>query len=83
MKTLVVSIKSPSESLESFKKAYKNAKKRKVKDPHFEISFDDKKSFEKFAKNIHILSSILIFKPKSVYEPVSYTHLTLPTICSV
>ena len=21
--------------------------------------------------------------PKSVYQPVSYTHLTLPTICSV
>ncbi len=68
MKKLVVSVKSSSESLSAFKKALKSARKGKLKGEHFEISFDNKKDFDRFVKNLGVLSAILIHKPKSVYE---------------
>ncbi|UXR63794.1 hypothetical protein EZJ49_12050 [Bdellovibrio bacteriovorus] len=68
MKTLVVSIKSPEEALNDFKSALSAARKQKRKQDHFEISFDNKKDFDRFAKNIALLSTIIIHKPKSVYE---------------
>ena len=40
-------------------------------------------SFSKGTGPILILSSVGIKKSSIVYKPVSYTHLTLPTICSV
>lgn len=84
MKTLVISIKSPSEVLENFKKAYKQAKQGvRRKEPHFEISFDSRKSFEKFVKNMHVLSSILIFKPRSVYELGKITGIDVSNLNKV
>jgi predicted transcriptional regulator len=68
MKKLIVSLKTPSEALKDFKKALKNARKKKNKEPHYEISFDNKKDFLKFIKNIDILMAILNLKPHSVYE---------------
>ncbi|MFC2074797.1 hypothetical protein ACFLRA_00815 [Bdellovibrionota bacterium] len=68
MKKLVVSLKTSTEVFRGFKKALKKAKKRKTKSPHYEVSFDNKRDFDKFARNIYILSNILTFKPKSVYE---------------
>lgn len=68
MKKLIVSLKSPAESLEDFKKALKSARKGKTKEPHYEIAFDNKKDFSKFIKNIDILMTIQSLKPKSVYE---------------
>ena len=68
MKKLIVSIKSSSESLSDFKKALKGARKGKLKGEHFELSFDNKKDFDRFVKNLGILSAILNHKPKSVYE---------------
>ncbi|MGE3387020.1 MAG: hypothetical protein AB7K41_09860 [Bdellovibrionales bacterium] len=68
MKKLIVSIKSSSESLSDFKKALRDAKKGKLKEDHFELSFDNKKDFDRFVKNLSVLSAILIHKPKSVYE---------------
>jgi predicted transcriptional regulator len=68
MKKLIVSIKSSSESLSDFKKALKEARKGKLKGEHFELSFDNKKDFDRFVKNLGILSAILNHKPKSVYE---------------
>ena len=68
MKKLYVTLKSSSEVLNDFKKNLKKMKKGQLKDPHFEISFDSRKNFETFVKNIHILSSVLHFKPQSVYE---------------
>lgn len=68
MKKLIVSIKSSSESLSDFKKALKEARKGRLKSDHFELSFDNRKDFERFVKNLGILSAILIHKPKSVYE---------------
>lgn len=68
MKKLIISLKSGSEVIDDFKTAYVKVKKGKIKEPHYEISFDNRKSFEKFARNIFILSDILNFKPKSIYE---------------
>lgn len=68
MKQLIISLKSSSEVLKDFKEALKRVKKRQIKEPHYEISFDNRKAFERFVKNIYILSDILAFKPKSIYE---------------
>lgn len=68
MKKLIVSIKSSGETLSDFKKALKNARKGRLKSDHFEISFDNKKDFDRFVTNLGILSAILTHKPKSVYE---------------
>src|SRR3989339_973759 len=68
MKKLVVSLKNSSEVMDDFKKALKKAKAKKIKEPHYEISFDSRERFEKFARNIFILSAIIAYKPNSVYE---------------
>jgi predicted transcriptional regulator len=68
MKKLIVSVKSSSESLADFKKALKAARKGKLSGEHYEVSFDNKKDFDRFVKNLGVLSAILIHKPKSVYE---------------
>lgn len=68
MKKLIVSIKSSSETLSGFKKALKDARKGRLKGDHFELSFDNKKDFDRFVRNLGILSAILVHKPKSVYE---------------
>lgn len=68
MKKLIVSIKSSGESLSDFKKALNKARKGRLSGDHFELSFDNKKDFDRFVKNIGVLSAILTYKPKSVYE---------------
>lgn len=68
MKQLIISVKTSNEVLENFKSAFRKAREGKIKSPHYEISFDNKKDFDRFVRNIHILSAILIFKPKSIYE---------------
>lgn len=68
MKKLIVSVKSSNETLSDFKKALKSARKGRLKGNHFEITFDNKKDFDRFVKNLGILSAILVHKPKSVYE---------------
>lgn len=68
MKHLLVSLKTSDKILEDFKKAFRKAKREKIKEPHFEISFDNKKDFDRFVRNLHVLKYILLFKPQSVYE---------------
>ena len=68
MKRLIISIKTPGEALDGFKKAFKTARSTKVTAPRYEISFDNKKDFDRFVRHIFILSNILAFKPKSIYE---------------
>lgn len=80
MKKLIVSIKSSSESLSDFKKALKDARKGKLKNDHFELSFDNKKDFDRFVKNLGILSAILIHKPKSVYELAKLVDLDVSNL---
>lgn len=68
MKKLIISIKTSTDSLADFGRALKKARKGQLKEDHFELSFDNKKDFDRFVKNIGILSAILVHKPKSVYE---------------
>lgn len=68
MKTLVISLKSPGDMLNDFKAAYRRAKIKAFKLPHYEISFDKKQDFNRFVRNLHILSQIRTLKPRSVYE---------------
>jgi predicted transcriptional regulator len=68
MKTLTVSVKTPQDLLKGFTEAFKAVSKKKATGTHFEVSFDNKKDFERFIKNIGILSLIYSHRPKSVYE---------------
>lgn len=68
MKKLIVSTKSSGETLADFKEALKKARNGRFKEDHFELSFDNKKDFDRFVKNLGILSAILTHKPKSIYE---------------
>ena len=67
MKKLIVSIYQPGQLMSLFKKALREAKKGRLKD-RFEISFSDKKQFDRFVKNLWILAEIRKHKPKSIYE---------------
>jgi predicted transcriptional regulator len=67
MRQLVISIKTPGEALDDFKRALKKARAGKLS-PSSEISFDSRKDFNRFVENIHILSSIRAYKPRSVYD---------------
>ncbi len=68
MKKLVVSVKSSSRIMTDFKKALKDARRGALRNDHYEIAFDNKKDFDRFAKNLGVLSAILTHKPRSVYE---------------
>ena len=68
MKKLIVSLKTPGQTLSDFGKALSKARKGKLKSSHFEVSFDNKKDFDRFVKNISILISIQQLKPNSIYE---------------
>ena len=80
MKQLIISVKSSSEVLKDFKKALKRASGKGFAEPHYEISFDNRKDFERFVKNIPILSAIIEFKPKSVYELAKYTEMDVSNL---
>lgn len=80
MKKLIVSIKSSSDTLADFKKALKNARKGRLKGDHFELAFDNKKDFDRFIRNLGILSSILIHKPKSVYELAKHVKMDVSNL---
>lgn len=77
MKTLVVSIKSSSEVLADFEKALKKARAGRFKKPHYEISFDNRKDFERFIRHISILSMILALKPRSIYELAKLSRMDI------
>ena len=68
MKQLTISLKTSGEILNDFERAYEKAKSHKLRSPHYEVSFDSKSDFHRFVKNIHILSDIVAFRPKSLYE---------------
>lgn len=83
MKHLIVSLKTSNEVLEDFKKAFRKAKKTKSKAPHYEISFDNKKDFDRFVLNLNVLKYILLFKPQSVYELAKITGMDVSNLNKV
>ena len=48
MKKLIISIKTSNDSLSDFSRALKKARKGKLKEDHFELSFDNKIDFDRF-----------------------------------
>jgi predicted transcriptional regulator len=80
MKRLIVSIKSTTDALDGFQKAFRAAKTGRRIEPHYEISFDNKRDFDRFVRNIYILSNILAFKPKSVYELAKVSSLDVSNL---
>lgn len=69
MKKLIISLKTPGEALADFEKALIRARQGKHRaQPHYEVSFDNRKDFERFVRNMSILVSIQQMKPSSVYE---------------
>ncbi len=80
MKHLVVSFKTASEALDDFRRALESARKKKPKVPYYGIGFDNKKDFNRFARNLFILRYILVFKPKSVYELAKITQIDVSNL---
>ena len=69
MKKLIVSMKSTEEAFSNFKRVASQIRKgRPPKTAHYEISFETKKDFNKFVKNMYILMAILNYKPHSIYQ---------------
>lgn len=67
-KKLIVSMKSSSEAMADFKKAFQDVSKGRLKGTHYEISFDNKKGFDRFVKNIGILLLKLVFSSKVFFS---------------
>lgn len=80
MKHLIVSLKTAGEMLDDFKLAFRRAKKSKKKATRYEISFDNRVDFDRFARNLHVLKYILIFKPKSIYELAKITRMDVSNL---
>lgn len=80
IKTLVVSIKSSGEVLKDFEKAFKKARSGRLKKPHYEISFDNRKSFERFIRHISLLTTIFALKPRSIYELAKLSHMDVSNL---
>ena len=83
MKHLIVSLKTADEVLDDFKRALRKIGKGRQRSPHFEISFDNKRDFDRFMRNLYILKYILIFKPKSVYELAKITKVDVSNLNKV
>ncbi len=74
MKKLVVFCKTADQVFEDFKRAAKTVKRGNFKgEAEFEVSFDNKADFNKFVRNIPLLSAIIVFKPRSIYELAKLT----------
>ncbi|MEN0059546.1 MAG: hypothetical protein AAGB31_11975 [Bdellovibrio sp.] len=84
MKKLVVSCKTADQVFEDFKKAAKKVRSGKVNgETNYEVSFDTKADFNRFVRNIPILSAIIAFKPRSVYELAKLTNLDVSNLNKV
>ena len=69
MKKLIISLKTPGQALSDFQKALVKANQGKRRaSPHYEVSFDNRKDFERFVRNMSVLVSIQQMKPVSVNE---------------
>ena len=81
MKRLVVSCKTTDQVFVDFKKAARKVTSGKTTgDAEYEVSFDNKTDFNRFVRNIPVLSAIIAFKPRSVYELAKLTKLDVSNL---
>ena len=84
MKKLVVSCKTADQVFEDFKRAAKSVRRGTFKgETAYEVSFDNKADFNRFVRNIPVLSAILVFKPRSVYELAKLTDTDVSNLNKV
>ena len=84
MKKLVVSCKTADQVFEDFKKAASRVRRGKVHgETEYEVSFDNKADFNRFVKNIPVLSAIIVFRPRSVYELAKLTDTDVSNLNKV
>jgi predicted transcriptional regulator len=81
MKRLVVSCKTTDQVFEDFKKAAKKVISGSASgDAEYEVSFDNKTDFNRFVRNIPVLSAIIVYRPRSVYELAKLTKLDVSNL---
>ena len=81
MKKLIVSCKTADQVFDDFKSAAKSVQKGTFRgEPETEVSFDNKADFNRFVRNIPVLSAIMVFKPRSVYELAKVTGLDVSNL---
>ncbi|MBI1862134.1 MAG: hypothetical protein HYR96_14565 [Deltaproteobacteria bacterium] len=74
MKRLIVSCKTADQVFADFKCTAKKVQRGTFRgEPEYEVSFDSKANFNQFVRNIPVLSAILVFKPRSIYELAKVT----------
>lgn len=84
MKKLVVSCKTVDQVFEDFKRAARKVQRGTFRgEAEHEVSFDNKADFNKFVRNIPVLSAIIIFKPRSVYELAKLTDTDVSNLNKV
>lgn len=81
MKRLVVSCKTADQVFEDFKRAAKQVQRRTFRgETEYEVSFDTKADFNRFVRNIPVLSAIIAFKPRSIYELAKLTGIDVSNL---
>jgi predicted transcriptional regulator len=84
MKKLVVSCKTSEQVFADFKSAVKRVQVGKISgEPEYEIGFDNKADFNRFVRNIPVLSAIIAFKPRSVYELATLMEIDVSNLNKV
>lgn len=84
MKKLVVSCKTADQVFEDFKRVAKAVRRGIFKgQAEYEVSFDNKADFNKFVRNIPVLSAIIVFKPRSIYELAKLTDTDVSNLNKV
>lgn len=84
MKKLIVSCKTADQVFEDFKRAATQVRQGKFRgETQYEVSFDNKADFNKFVRNIPILSAIITYKPRSVYELAKLTDTDVSNLNKV
>ena len=84
MKKLIISMKATDDMFADFKDMAKKIKAGKSpKSTHYEISFESKKDFNHFIRNMPILIAILNGKPHSIYQLAKLTNRDLANVKKV
>jgi len=81
MKRLVVSCKTADQVFDDFKRVATQVQHRAFRGaPEYEVSFDNKRDFNRFVRNIPVLSAIIVYKPRSVYELAKITNVDVSNL---
>lgn len=84
MKRLIVSCKTADQVFEDFKRIARKVQSGKLRgETEYEVSFDNKADFNRFVKNIPVLSAIIALRPHSVYELAKFMGMDVSNLNKV